>query len=83
MWLNARKKKPALGQEVLIFRQGYGIAGNYWSSYELAVYMLNPYDRRRRAFVQSLYPWLHKGVTHWMPLPAPPEKVKNEGSSIR
>lgn len=82
IWIDVREQKPELGQEVLVFCQGYGDAANYWSDYELAIYMKSPYDRRRYAFAKSLHikvntssPWLYHDVTHWMPLPEPPPKI--------
>lgn len=87
-WLSYPKYKPALEQEVLVFRQGYDISGTrYWSTYELAVYDINPADRRTKCFFRSLNyrvdkrdgsfngTWYHTGVTHWMPLPTPPEQI--------
>ena len=80
-WNDFSKIKPKLGDYVLIFRQGYGLHKNYYSDYCVAVYIKNPYDKRRYSFVSpseknSNTPWIYTKVTHWMSLPAPPEKIR-------
>lgn len=92
-WISVNTRKPELKQEVLVFRQGYDVTGEYyWSSYELAIYDINYHDRRRFAFYQSVNyrveswgdgstmrnVWQHRGVTHWMPLPKAPAKITKE-----
>lgn len=90
-WIDINKQKPTLNSEVLIFCQGYDITGtHYWNHYELGTYIIHPYDKRRKLFVQgisinrekdgSIYgsPWVYRGVTHWMPLPSPPSKIDSE-----
>jgi hypothetical protein len=79
-WFDIKKRKPVLGETVLVFEQGYSSQGNYWSQYEVATYITNPYDRRRRIFTPWLQavlptPWDYDDVTHWMPLPKPPNKL--------
>lgn len=78
-WIPINKKKPKPNQQVMIFRQGYGDSGNYWSHYDLAYYMKNPNNKRRMVFGSHLddyRAWLHSNVTHWMPLPPQPEKLE-------
>ena len=41
-WFDVTRKKPALGQNVLVFEQGYGVEKNYFSSYALATYIKHP-----------------------------------------
>lgn len=55
-WTDIKKQKPPLNIEVLIFCQGYSLTPKhiYWSDYKLAVYVVNPHDKRKKAFVQSL-----------------------------
>lgn len=82
-WNDLSKIKPSLGQDVLIYRQGYGAHGNYYFDYFLASYVRNPYDKRKYCFVPKLEkekatPWIYTKITHWMPLPEPPEKIKIE-----
>jgi hypothetical protein len=93
MWNRYPQRKPDIGQKVLIFTQGYDVTGTrYWSDYEIAVYVINPHDKRKRAFANATQwevesrrdgsilrdVWLYRGVTHWMPLPEPPEKISKE-----
>jgi len=47
IWEDFTKVKPKLGQDVLIYRQGYGGHKNYYSSFHVASYVKNPYDKRR------------------------------------
>lgn len=82
LWIDATKGRPHLGQTVFVFEQGYGDAGNYYCDYRVARYIEHPGDRRRRAFADALAvsagnrsPWVYHRVTHWMPLPAPPERT--------
>ena len=83
IWLDAKKVRPQLRQTVLVFTQGYGQSGNYWCDYEIATYIKAPHDRRRCVFAKTLdvevrehSPWIYTGVTHWMPLPEPPEQIE-------
>ena len=92
-WVSVNTRKPELGQEVLVFCQGYDVTGTrYWSDYELAIYDIDYSDRRRFAFYQSVNyrvekrydgstmrsVWKHRGVTHWMPLPLSPLKIDRD-----
>jgi len=80
-WVPVGKKKPKLGQEVLVFNQGYGVHGNYYFDYELAIFIKHPRDKRRKVFAKSLdvrvghSSWIYDCVTHWMPLPNPAPKI--------
>ena len=79
-WVDFTKVKPALGQDVLIYRQWSSPPNKHYSEYILASYIKNPYDKRRNCFVKtqdkiSRTPMFINRVTHWMPLPNPPEKV--------
>lgn len=72
-WIDIKKRKPKIGEQALIYTQGYGENGNYWSGYEVAIYGVNPYDKRKRAFIHHLQydrhdPWIYRGVTHWAEL---------------
>lgn len=81
-WFNIKQHKPKLGEILLIFRQGYSSTGEYYSSYVVAEYMKDPFDRRTRAFGTPGCPppsaWLYSNVTHWMRLVPPNEKVEPE-----
>ncbi len=86
-WIPVRKRHPGLGDKVLIFRQGY-------DEYHVAYFDRDFLDRRTFAFYETAgyYVYKVKGdgsqlrniwsytPTHWMPLPAPPEKIKPEPS---
>jgi len=83
IWNDINKKKPELGQAVLVFSQGYGQSGNYWSDYNLATYIKCPSDKRKKCFANPLqvkqharYPWEYRGVTHWIELPEKPAKIE-------
>lgn len=89
-WNKYPNKKPNIGQEVLIFCQGYDITGErYWSDFELAIYDKNVFDKRKNTFYKSLDyqfgkldnhlggAWQYKDVTHWIPLPESPLKITN------
>lgn len=80
-WVDINKIKPALGQDVLIYRQWCSPPSKYYSEYILASYIKNPYDKRRNCFVQKQdklkkTPLFITRVTHWMSLPNPPEKIE-------
>jgi hypothetical protein len=90
-WYDIRKRKPKLGETALIFCQGYDITGkHYWSDYHIGTWIKKPYDRRQRVFGDALHVklamvykdeslrdvWVYTDVTHWMPLPQSPEKVR-------
>ena len=84
-WINIRKKKPKLGDTVLVFEQGYGEQGNYWSNYYIATYIKNPHDKRKYVFADQIqvaikerWPWVYWNVTHWMPLPDAPPQITPE-----
>jgi len=79
-WNKFPNKKPKMGQEVLVFCDGYSVHDKYWCDYYLAIFVKNPYDRRRWAFAQSVdirvgsdHPWLYDRVKYWMELPEKPE----------
>jgi len=81
-WLDIDKHKPELGQTVLIFTQGYSVKGNHYHDYEVATYIKNPWDGRKKCFANKTqvvigdsYPWVWVHVTHWMPLPAPAPRI--------
>jgi len=85
IWYDVKKKKPQLGQVVLVFEQGYGEKGNYFSSHAIARYIKNPNDRRQRVFADWLQssqgaqsPWIYDRVTHWMFLSEPKKLERNE-----
>jgi len=82
-WIDINKTKPKLGEDVLIYRQGYGEHKNYYYDYVVASYIRNPYDKRRYCFVPVLQkknttPWIYTKVTHWMYLPTPPKPITLE-----
>jgi hypothetical protein len=92
-WISLKKQKPMLKQEILVFEQGYDRTGkHYWSHYCLAIYDIDYNDRRRKAFYPSLEYrvrsredgstmdriWQERGITHWQPLPDPPDKISPE-----
>lgn len=75
---NVAKKKPKLGETVLVFEQGYGEKGNYYYSYKIAMYIKQPNDKRKKVFanalaveIKSTSPWIYSRVTHWMYLTKP------------
>ncbi len=81
-WVDVAKEKPVLGQNVMVFIQGYGKFNNYYANYALAAYIKNPHDKRKTCFANMLQvkfahdiPLIYKNVTHWMPLPAAPRKI--------
>jgi len=87
-WEDFTKVKPKLGQDILIYRQGYGGHNNYYSDYQVASYVKNPYDKRRYCFVPNTEkkknsPWIYTKVTHWMLLPTPPEKIAIEIDRVK
>lgn len=78
-WVDLEKVKPILGQDVLIFRH-WESSGKFYSDYILASYVKNPYDKRRNCFIPKQdklkkTPLFITRITHWMPLPPPPEKI--------
>lgn len=80
-WIDLNKVKPTLGQDVLIFRQWGSPPNKHYTEYILASYIKNPYDKRRNCFVKTQdkvnrTPMFINRVTHWMPLPKPPEKLE-------
>ncbi len=91
-WNKYPDKKPQLGQEVLVFCQGYDIKGkSYWSHFSLCIFDRQANDRRTYAFYSALEYrvekwqgrslrncWGERSVTHWMPLPEYPEKISKE-----
>jgi len=87
-WNDFTKNKPKLGQDVLVYRQGYGLHHNYYYDYYVASYIRNPYDKRRYCFVPTLEkdkctPWIYTKVTHWMELPEPPTQIKIEEEQLK
>ena len=87
MWeseiLEYPQNKPKQGQEVLAFCQGYGFSGNYWCDWQLATYGRYGSDGRKCVFANSiavradsLSPWIYGDVTHFVPLPGKPAKVR-------
>ena len=82
-WIKLKTQKPKEGQEVLVFDQGHGVEGNYWFHYDVCAYIRSPYDKRKMVFVPHIQksepsPWVHRHVTHWMPLPTPPKELKHD-----
>ena len=91
-WIPVAQRHPELGQIVLVFCQGFGARGRYWSDCVLAAFDRDFGDRRTPAFYNALdYKinkvqadddslvssiWKYRGVTHWMPLPEAPERIK-------
>jgi len=85
-WKDLNKIKPDVGQDVLIYRQGYGNHNNYYFDYHVASYVRNPYDKRRYCFVpkvekEKYSPWIYTKVSHWMTLPIPPNKIELDEKS--
>ena len=71
------ESKPNLGQEVVVFKQGYmPRLDKYWSSKAVAKYAKNFMDNSKMEFARTdESPHYHHNVTHWMPFPDDPEKV--------
>ena len=66
-WIKCSKKMPDDTQMLLAFSQGEIVAA-YWD------WVVNPIDyKKRRDFIYLSGNTL-EGVTHWMPLPAPPQE---------
>lgn len=89
-WTDLNKCKPELGETVLIFQQGYGANDDYWSCIEIAIFIKNPNNMRKRVFadpknvsIGGISPWIFTDVTHWMHLPDKPEKIEfKKGSRL-
>lgn len=92
-WISLKKQKPELKQMVLVFEQGYDKTGkHYWSDFRLAVYDIDYSDKRKKAFYPALEyrvtsredgstmpgMWHERAVTHWMPLPDPPDRISRD-----
>jgi hypothetical protein len=78
LWLDVKEEKPELNETVLVFEQCYGQKGNYYFGYEVARYVISPYDGRKKIFIKELdakynpeSPWVFTKVTHWMRLISP------------
>jgi hypothetical protein len=70
-WYDPKKKKPKLGQFVIIFD-----GKHQWN----AVYVKNMQDKRYNEYVSKVdylagvvHPWVYEKVTHWMPEPPNPD----------
>ena len=70
-----KKSRPPLGTKALILMQRITKSGCYWHRWDVAVYIRNPYDRRKRGWCSALQvavgdsnPWIHNDVTHWLDL---------------
>lgn len=79
------ENKPKLNEIVLIFMEQYNSSSEYFCTEEVAAYVVNPYDKRRRCFiprvqfeVNTLQPWIYKYVTRWMYLPKLPKRISIE-----
>jgi len=69
-WIDAKKKKPKIGQTVLIVETNI---------IKIANYNKHTLDKRKCVFGDNRggrYPWIYTDVTHWMPLPKLPREPK-------
>jgi len=78
-WNAVNKKKPRLGDVVMVYEHSSGDDGGYW----LARYIKNPRDKRKSVFADPLQTrhsissnvWIYQNVTHWTVLPPSPEII--------
>lgn len=76
MWIKCSDRLPNKGQSVLCF-------------YETALHHhIDPHGRSDWMVVRQLitddgYRWADEGVTHWMPLPAPPTAENNGAEPVQ
>lgn len=68
-WIRAEDEKPDTGQYVLVNHKD-GVM-------QCAQYLISGYDDRELWVLDHYYKEQGE-ITHWMPLPEPPEEVKDE-----
>jgi hypothetical protein len=64
-WISVKQELPQDGTNVLVFT-------NYWSSYPFVAYIERGEWHGHRILSRP------DAVTHWMPLPAPPEATHED-----
>lgn len=63
-WISVKDKLPENNQQVLVYGKGHYATCTFMGEDYWQKYLFMNYDMRYNTL----------GVTHWMPLPAPPEK---------
>lgn len=68
-WINCSERMPEDTKMLLAFSQGEIVAA-YWN------WVVNPIDYKKYRAFKYLSGYILDDVTHWMPLPEPPQEVK-------
>ncbi|HBN0324347.1 TPA: DUF551 domain-containing protein [Escherichia coli] len=68
-WINCSERMPEDTKMLLAFSQGEIVAA-YWN------WVVNPIDYKKYRAFTYLSGYILDDVTHWMPLPEPPQEVK-------
>ena len=72
-WIRVEDEKPDTGQYVLVNHKD-GVM-------QCAQYLISGYDDRELWVLDHYYKEQGE-ITHWMPLPEPPEEVRDDGAHI-